>query len=295
MIDLRDMELLAALARHGHFARAAAECGISQPAFSARIRNLEHHLGAPIVKRGNRFMGFTEEGEIVLRWAHKMIADARGLDQEMAEARGVLSGRLTIGVVPTALTFAAKMASRLRKDHPALTIQILSMSSDEVAKGMEDFSLDAAFTYMDSVLPSSSQAEHVYDERYSLLVPRAFAPDAGETISWQAAATLPLCLMEPKMMNRRIIDEAFRSANAEPNCVMETNAFTVALTQVAGGAAATIGTQMLLGNVHIDGDFLSLDLVDPVVEKPIGIVVSDREPALPAVNALLTCVRDRSP
>ncbi|WP_422368177.1 LysR family transcriptional regulator [Pelagibius sp.] len=286
------MELLAALARHGHFARAAAECGISQPAFSARIRNLELNLGAPIVKRGNRFMGFTEEGEIALRWAHKMIADARGLDQEMERARGILSGRLTMGVVPTALTFVAKVASRLRKDHPALTIQIFSMSSGEVAKGLEDFSLDAGFTYMESALPSSSQADHIYDERYALLVPRAFAPDAAETISWQAAAAFPLCLMTPNMMNRRIIDEAFRAADAEPNCVMETNAFTVALTQVSSGIAATVATQMLLGNVHIEGDFLRLDLVDPVVEKPIGVVVSEREPALPAVDALLACVRN---
>ncbi|MEM9141051.1 MAG: LysR family transcriptional regulator, partial [Pseudomonadota bacterium] len=59
MPDLRDMELLAALARNRHFARAATECGISQPAFSARIRNMELDLGAAIVQRGNRFVGFT--------------------------------------------------------------------------------------------------------------------------------------------------------------------------------------------------------------------------------------------
>ena len=53
MTDLRDMQLLAALARKNHFARAAEECGISQSAFSARIRNLEVEVGAPIVKRGN--------------------------------------------------------------------------------------------------------------------------------------------------------------------------------------------------------------------------------------------------
>ena len=88
MTDLRDMQLLAALARHKHFARAADDCGISQPAFSARIRNLETSLKVPIVKRGNRFIGFTQEGEIVLRWAHKLLADSDGLRQDIENARG---------------------------------------------------------------------------------------------------------------------------------------------------------------------------------------------------------------
>jgi len=57
--DIRDMQLLAALARHRHFARAADDCAISQPALSARIRNMEVELGVPIVQRGYRFQGIT--------------------------------------------------------------------------------------------------------------------------------------------------------------------------------------------------------------------------------------------
>ena len=45
MIELKDLMLLTALARHKHFAKAAADCGMSQPAFSMRIRNLEERLG----------------------------------------------------------------------------------------------------------------------------------------------------------------------------------------------------------------------------------------------------------
>ena len=78
MTDLRDMQILTALARHKHFARAAEECGISQSAFSARISNLETEFGAPIVQRGNRFLGFTPEGEIVLKWARRLLAGFPG-------------------------------------------------------------------------------------------------------------------------------------------------------------------------------------------------------------------------
>ena len=291
MPELRDMELLAALARHRHFARAAAECGISQPAFSARIRNLELDLGAPIVKRGNRFMGFTKEGEIALKWAHQMIADARGLRQEVGHARGILSGQLKIGAVPTALTFVANVAARLRNDHPGLTIQVYSHSSAEISQGLEDFSLDAGFTYLESALPAASSAVHVYDERYDLLVPPALAPDLRDEITWRAAAELPLCLLTRNMLNRQIIDGAFQSADAEPNFIMETNAFTVALVQVINGSAATIAPELLVESIPLAADICCLKLVEPRVEKPIGVVVSEREPVLPAVDALLSCLK----
>ena len=146
------MELLAALARNEHFARAAEECGISQPAFSARIRNLEEDLGMPIVKRGNRFMGFTTEGALVLKWARTLLANADGLRQEVEHAKGALGGKLKIGVIPTALAFASTLPPNLRRLHPDLVVKIVSTSSNQIIRGLEDFSLDAGISYLDDGL-----------------------------------------------------------------------------------------------------------------------------------------------
>lgn len=284
------MELLAALARNMHFARAAAESGISQPAFSARIRNLEMDLGAPIVKRGNRFMGFTKEGEIALRWAHRMIADAQGLRQEIQQSLGKLSGNLVIGTVPTALPFVANLAAKLRELHDSLAIQVYSRSADQITQGLEDFSLDAGVTYMDSTIPSGSTGQHIFDERYELLLPQGLMAGNESEISWKDAAAFPLCLLTRNMFNRRIIDEAFATANAVPNIVMETDALTASLVQLTNGSAGTIATEQLAESNSVAVDIIRLRLVDPVVTKPIGVIVSDREPVLPAVRALLKVV-----
>ncbi len=286
MTDLRDMQLLAALARHRHFARAADECGISQPAFSARISNLEQSLGAPIVKRGNRFLGFTAEGEIVLKWAHTLLADADGLRQDIEAARGALSGELKIGVVPTALAYVAMLPPRLRMLHPDLAIHIISASSSQIARGLEDFSLDAGITYLDEDVPAALKTTHLYDERYVLVVPPEMAPRQSGDATWAEAAALPLCLLTQDMRNRRIIDETFRAVDATPRPVMETNAFTAALAQVATGTAATIAPERLAESLPIASEAVLLSLVDPVVTKPIGVVISDRDPAPPTVLAL---------
>ena len=116
MPDLRDMQLLAALARHAHFARAADECGISQPAFSARIRNLEIDLGVPVVKRGNRFMGFTAEGEIALKWARRLLGTPTACARRSRRRGARCSGRLAVGVVPTALAFVAGIPAPAARD-----------------------------------------------------------------------------------------------------------------------------------------------------------------------------------
>lgn len=287
MIDLRDMQLLAALARQKHFARAAEECGISQPAFSARIRNLEASLGAPIVKRGNRFIGFTSEGEIVLKWARLLLANADGLRQDIEVAKGGLSGQLKIGVVPTALAFVATLPPKLRALHPDLSVHIISASSSHIARGLEDFSLDAGVTYLDEDLPSSFKPASLYDERYVLVAPKAISPRPAGSISWAEAAELPLCLLTSDMRNRQIIDEIFDRVGSVPKPVMETNAFTAALAQVSNGISATIAPELLAEGFPIAGDAVRLSLVDPEVSKPIGLITADRDPMPPSLKALL--------
>lgn len=292
MPDLRDMQLLAALARHNHFARAAEDCGISQPAFSVRIRNLEIELGAPVVKRGNRFMGFTAEGRIVLKWARRLLADADGLRQEVEAAKGALSGRLAIGAVPTALAYVARAPARLRAEHPGLTIQIYSLTSAQIHRGIEDFSLDAGVTYLDHELPAALAVEPLYEERYVLLAPAALAPRREGSATWREAASLPLCLLTRNMRNRRILDEVFQTViGVAPQPVMETNAFTAALAQVSSGAAATIAPELLADSLPMGAGSVRLALIEPEVKTAIGLVLAEREPAPPAVLALVAALR----
>ena len=113
MPELRDLELLVSLSRHKNFSHAAADCNISQPAFSTRIRKLEEGFKLPLVRRGNSFLGFTREGEVALKWARKLLADAEGMRQEINALRNNLDGKLTLGVIPTAMPFAEKATTRL--------------------------------------------------------------------------------------------------------------------------------------------------------------------------------------
>ncbi len=288
--EIRDLQMLLALSQRKHFTRAAADCGISQPAFSARIHQLEQQLGVPVVRRGNKFLGFTPEGDLVLRWARKILTDAEGMRQDIEIARDDLRGVLAVGVVPTALPYAAAVSTSLRARYEHLTIQIQSLTSSQINLALHDFSIDAGITYRDEKELGTLRFEDIYQEHYVLLSPLHLAPRKKGRASWAEAAKLPLCLLSKDMRFRQIVDEVFQVAGVSPEPVMETNAFTAAMVQVTNGSAATIAPQKLVDSLFLDQNSVSLALDNPVVEKTIGLATLDHEPALPAIDALRAVV-----
>jgi DNA-binding transcriptional LysR family regulator len=70
-MDIKQLKYLIALDRTRHFGQAAAACHITQPTLSMRIRNLEEELNLTLIQRGQRFEGFTPEGERILAWRER--------------------------------------------------------------------------------------------------------------------------------------------------------------------------------------------------------------------------------
>lgn len=286
MSDLRDLECLVALARHRHFARAAAECGLSQPAFSVRIRNLEERLNTAIVKRGNRFQGLTAVGEAVTAHARDILDRVRAMEQEVLATQGAVSGPLTLGVVPTATAFAGHAAVRLMQTHPGIRTRIESATSLSIQQGLVEGVFDAGITYAEGVVADTFRIEPLYAERYVLLVPTGLVPDGAVEIGWTEAAALPLTLLEPGMQNRRILNRVFEDLGVEPRVVAEANGFIPALAMAVAGVAATVVPQVMVDTLGPVRGVLALPLVAPVVEKDVSFITLLRPHGLPAVEAL---------
>ena len=284
MPELRDLELLVSLLRHKNFSHAAADCNISQPAFSTRIRKLEEEFKLPLVRRGNSFLGFTREGEVALKWARKLLADAEGMRQEINALRNNLDGKLTLGVIPTAMPFAARVSSQLRRKHPNLSIEIHSQSTRQITRKLNDFSLDAGIMYFDDADPDITVK--LYEERYVLIAPQTRASGYKTQVTWAEAAQFPLCLLTPDMRNRQLIDAVFEQVSAVPTVVMEASGFSAVLAQVVSGNAATIAPVSVAETFLALSSTVQFDLVKPVMTHTIGLSIKDQSPVLPMVQAL---------
>ena len=230
---LRQLEYLAALAREEHFGRAAQSCHVSQPALSAGIRKLEAELGVQIVKRGQRFEGFTAEGAEVLTWARRMVAEQQGMYQALSGMRGELTGSLRIGAIPTALTVAPLLTTPMRQQHPHVGFSLASMSSREIVARLNDFDIDVGMTYIDGEPLGRVRVIPLYRERHLFLTPDDERFTGRTSIGWEEAASLPLCLLNPTMQNRRIIDGCFAEAGATPRADVETDTVSAIYAHVA--------------------------------------------------------------
>jgi DNA-binding transcriptional LysR family regulator len=284
---VRYLEYIVALARERHFARAAAACNVTQPTLSAGIKQLEESLHVLIVERRQRFVGFTPEGERVLAWAQRVLADYGGLTQELSELREGLEGQIHIGAIPVSLPALALLTAPFSAIHSRTRYQVISQTSVEIQRGLDDFTIDVGITYLDNEPLSRVRAVPLYRERYVLVTRKSSGIADSPSISWAKAATLPLCLLTPAMQNRRILDAQFLAAGATANAVIETNSLVTLWSHIRYGHWSTIVPQTFLLLLEQQGELISMPLVEPEAVHSIGLVASDREPLAPLPRALL--------
>ncbi|MGL4242371.1 MAG: LysR family transcriptional regulator [Beijerinckiaceae bacterium] len=289
-MDIRSIRLVLALAEHRHFARAAAACGISQPAFSARIQGLEHELGVRLVERGRAFERFTVEGESLLPRLREIVALADSVAQDASGKAEELSGQLRVAAIPTQLLTAGRLAAEIRARHPGVHVAIHSRTAKAIDAALDQYEADIGISYADGGRPDRYEMTALPSESYVLARPAALGqgwPEGG--VAWADAAAMPLALLTPDMQNRQIVDAAFRAANARPEVAIESDTLTALMGAVRQGAAAAILPVAQAGMLAAEGDVSLHPLIDPEVRRDIGLYALKREPQLPAVRAAFDC------
>ena len=288
---LDKLELLLSLSRERHFGKAAEAAGVTQPTLSSAVKSLEEQFGVLIVIRGSRFQGFTPEGEKILDWARRLVADARTMRQEIQALRQGLSGALRLAVIPTALPFVASLTGPLCRRHERIGFSVLSMTTDQILTAIETFEVDAGILYLDDPLSDRFVALPLYEERYSLLVAPG-GPFADRTsVSWAEAGAQPLCLLTPDMRHRRLVERYLTQAGATVAPRIESNSLIVLHTHVRTGQFASIMPARFAESMDQSGLMQAIPITEPAVSHTIGLVTMRRDPQPPLVAALMAEAR----
>jgi len=288
MMIARKYLYLIALAREKHFGRAAVACHISPSTLSAAISDLEAELGVVVVERGKHFTGLTPEGQCVVDYAQRMAAGAEGLRQELAKLRHGLSGHLRLGVIPTALTVVASLTSAFSRRHPLVTIEVLSLPTSVILSRLQDFEIDAGVVYVESGMASRQLLTiPLWHENHVLLTPTGGPLEGRDNVTWLEAVQVPLCLLTPDMQNRKTIDAVFAQLDCIPHPTLESNSIISMLAHVCSGAWSAILPRSVLDLIGIPAGVRVLPLIEPSVAWATGLVVPQREPRSPMIEALL--------
>lgn len=286
MID--KLEFLIALARERHFGRAAEICGVTQPTLSSGIKQLEESLDTLLVNRGSRFEGFTPEGERTLEWARRIVSDSRAMRQDIDALKHGLGGEIKIAAIPTALPMVSALTTPYRANHPGVNFTILSRTSIDVLKQIENLEVDAGLTYIDNEPLGRVTSVPLYREEYRLLTSADAPLGDRDAVTWAEVGKVPLCLLTTDMQNRRIIDRILRSVGIETAPTLQSNSMVVLFSHVRTGRWASIMPAVLADNLGLTPTVRSIPIVEPEVTHTIGLVAPQREPMTPLMTALIS-------
>lgn len=282
---VRKLEYLVALAHERHFARAAAVCGVSQPTLSAGIQQLESELGVQIVERGRRFQGFTDQGELVLAWAQRVISDSERLRERLREGKENAAGTLRIGVLSSSTPLMTIFTVPFGRRFPSANLRVTLHNAYEIEQALEDGAIDAGITYLDARSDRYGRSHVLYSEEYELLIRRGSRLSGRTQVGWEELRDLPLCLLMPDARifgaeESEILNEVLTKT---PHIV--TTAIWLVMDHVRSGAWATVLPRPVRIMIAGDPDMEAIPLPETGDPQSVGIVLPKAEPRSPLAEA----------
>src|SRR6202023_85886 len=168
-VTLRQLRYFDALARHGHFGRAAEACSISQPALSMQIKEMEQALGGALLERSARQVALTQFGEGLLQRVRDILRSVDELGDFARASQDRLAGRLRVGMIPTIAPYLLpKVIKTLARRQPDLDIHVRETLTPKLIKEVAEGRLDTAIVALPVSEPSLAEVA-LFPENFRLV------------------------------------------------------------------------------------------------------------------------------
>ncbi|MBY0362880.1 MAG: LysR family transcriptional regulator [Phreatobacter sp.] len=291
MINLtfKQLRYVDALARHGHFGRAAESCAISQPALSMQIRELEEGLGTPLFERGVRQVRLTAFGEAFSARARDILRAVDELGDLARASRAGLVGRLRIGIIPTVAPYLLPaVIGDLGRSHAGLDIRIRETQTPKLIQELTEGRLDTAIVALPVSEPSMTETA-LFREDFVLVRPRV---DADKPVpSAEMLREMRLLLLEEGHCFR---DQALSFCGltaARPKEMLDGSTLSTLVQMVGVGVGVTLIPDMAVAVETRSAPVAIARFEDPRPSRTIGMIWRGTSPLAKQLNAIADVVR----
>ena len=293
-VSIRHLRLVTTIADVGSMVRAGEAIGMTQPAVSKAVRDLERDLGARLFERGNRGVTPTDHGEALVRHALRVLAQLEHAAEELDDLAHGAGGRVAIGTLLAASAWLLpKAIARLRTERPRVIVDVVQGTNDRLQPMLLRGDLDMVVGRLSEFRHRAGlQQEPIYSEEIVVLArpdhPLARHAHLGLGDLQEATWTPP----PPETTLRRQLEKAFFDAGLDPpRCVAQsvshlTNRHLICESDLIGawprGVAADDLTQ---------GRLVSLPVPLNGAPWPVGVSTRKLARLSPAAEALLSALR----
>lgn len=238
-ISLDRLRTLVAIADSGSFADAARTLNLAPPTVSLHVADLEERIGAPLLSRKRGHVRPSATGELLIEHARRLLADvAQTLDDVQRQVQG-LAGRVRLAASTGAVAHLLPQALELlRKDHPAIDIQVAILTSQETLKRLTDGTLDVGLVALPQAPLAGLTIKPWRRDPVMAFLPAHWSSPARVTPAWLAAQ--PLILNDANTRLSRLTAEWFALGGQQATPRIQLNYNDAIKSLVAAGYGAAL-------------------------------------------------------
>jgi LysR family nitrogen assimilation transcriptional regulator len=276
-VNLRRLKYFIKIVDIGSLTQASEVLYIAQPSLSQQIAILEGEVGKQLLLRTKRGVTPTEAGRVLYRHAQQIL---RQVAQALADVQAsglALTGQVSVGLASgtAASALALPLLKTVRERHPEVVLYLNeslgSMLCDQVTNGR----MDMAVLYGGRSIVQGLSFEPLLTEELVLVAPAQRFGDR-ETISLAELEQVDLLLPRAHNYLRKYVDEAFAALQMTPHVVAEIESAATMLAAVASNVGATVLPASAAQAVAASVQACVCRIVNPSIEVPLALCVSDR-------------------
>lgn len=286
---MKQLRYFDALARLGHFGRAAEDCAITQPALSVQIKELEELIGAPLVERAARQIRLTGLGEVFALRVRDILRAVDELDDLARASRGPLTGRLRIGVIPTVAPYLLPdVIKELSRQYAGLDFRPREAVTQKLIEELMEARLDMAIVALPVSEPSLEEVA-LFDEEFVLV---RSLEDAGKPVpSSETLQEMRLLLLEEGHCFREQAISFCNMASPLPRDLMEASSLSTLVQMVGAGIGVTLIPEMAVPIETRSAAVSVARLAAPRPSRTIGMIWRKTNPLSARFSRIAGLVR----
>ena len=275
-ITLRQLRYFDALAIHGRFGRAATACGISQPALSMQIKELEEVLGAALVERGARQARLTSFGEDAVLRVREILRSVDEMGDLARASRDRLAGRLRIGMIPTiAPYFLPTAIANIGRRHPELDIHVREALTSTLIQELLEGRLDAAVVALPVSEPSLAEVA-LFKEHFLLV--RSSDKEGAPVPTGRELRSMRLLLLEEGHCFRDQALSFCKMQSSLPREALDASSLSTLVQMVSAGMGVTLIPEMAAAVETRSASVSVARFRNPQPARTIGMIWRKRSP-----------------
>jgi DNA-binding transcriptional LysR family regulator len=286
MLNLLHIQTLQVVVKEGGFSRAGQLLGLSQPAVSHHIRQLEDALETRLLQRSGKRIRPTGAGEVLLQHARRALAELDTASAAIQRLRGVIAGRVRIGAGPTPLTYLfPAFVSRLRRQYPHIELEMgVGSSTGQLVSAVAASELDLCVVMRPGSM-RGLRASPFWTDRTVAIGPPLWRRTRRGPVTAAELAEHPFIAFERSGTVGDVLEKWFGQAGVSPRTTMVVgNAEAIKRMVVAGVGLALTSSVTVRDEVRA-GTLKSFP-IHPRLDRDIVIVRRAGEAASPAVEVV---------